>query len=88
LSLPSDAAGALRLAQQAAARLPANEPVLQEQITLADARLVEARALRLLARPADARAALEQALAITTATQVSASPRLAELRAELASLAR
>jgi eukaryotic-like serine/threonine-protein kinase len=88
LSLPGDAAGALRLAQQAAARLPANEPVLQEQIALADARLVEARALRLLARPADARAALEQALAMTTATQVPASPRLAELRAELASLAR
>jgi hypothetical protein len=86
LTLPSDAEAALRLAREAQASLPPGTVVLREQLVLARGRWAEAKALRALGRPAEARAAAAQAVATLSANQVAGSARLAQARALLQSL--
>jgi tetratricopeptide (TPR) repeat protein len=84
LALPDDAALALRQARGVVAMFSASPRLLGEQLVLAQARLVEGRALQAQGSPEEARTAFEAAVALLEKSQVPASPRLAEVRHALA----
>ncbi len=80
LALPERPAEAQRLARAAAALMPPDSAVLRERLILAQARLIEGRALAATGQAGAARPLLDAAVAALATMQAPQSPRLAQAR--------
>ncbi len=80
LALPERPAETQRLARAAIALIPPDTAALRERLVLAQARLIEGRALAAAGQAGAARPVLDAAVAALAATQSAQSPRLAQAR--------
>ena len=87
LAITDKPAEAIRLALEATALLDAGTPILRERVTIAQARLVQGRAVAAAGDLQAGRALMNTALAALAAQQDAGSPRVAGARTALAALA-